>query len=340
MSDKPVMLFVELEHWEHEYLTSHCEHGCDIRPYSERFEEMPAEHLPKDASILSTFIYSDCSAEQLRRLPKLRLISTRSTGFNHIDLDYCRERAITVCNVPTYGENTVAEHAFALILALTRKIYRIYERTVRGDFSMEGTRGVDLEGKTFGCVGTGSIGLNALRIARGFNMRCIAFDVKHNDDAARRLGFEYVEMDTLLRESHVLSLHVPLNEKTRHLIDEQALSKMRDGAILVNTARGGLIDPPALIRHLRSGHLGGAALDVLEGETAIREEAELLTGQYDESQLRTIVQNHALLRLPNVIITPHVAFNSVEAVHRILNTTLDNVHAFLDGHPRNLVGTK
>lgn len=237
----------------------------------------------------------------------------------------------------TYGANTVAEHTFALILALTRKLHRCLERTVRGDFNSEGLRGVDLEGKTFGCLGTGDIGRHALRIARGFNMRRIAFDIKPDPQAARDLEFEYVDFDTLLEQSQILSLHVPYNKKTHHIIDAAALAKLPQGAIVVNTARGGLIDPQALLDALESGHLGGAALDVLEGEKAIGEEAELLKSSYDMDSLRSVVRNHALLQMPNVIITPHVAFNSEEALRRILDTTLENIHTILEGAGQNVV---
>ncbi len=340
MSDQhPPIIFVETEGWEEGYLRALCGHDCDIRMFTERVERVDGDRLRElgPVQILSTFIHSDCSGEQLQRFPQLRLIATRSTGFDHIDLDYCREHHIVVSNVPTYGENTVAEHAFALILTLTRKIHRTYERTVRGDFSLEGLRGRDLEGKTFGCVGTGRIGQNALRIARGFNMRALAFDVRPNPAAAARIGFEYVELDALLRQSYVVSLHAPYNKSTHHMIDADALNKMPQGAILINTARGGLVDPQALLESLRSGHLGGAGLDVLEGEVAVHEEAEILSQAYDTDTLRAVVRNHALLRMPNVIITPHVGFNSEEAVRRILSTTMDNIHAFLAGRPQNVV---
>jgi D-lactate dehydrogenase len=331
------LLFLEAQQWDRDRLREKCSR-CDAHFTGQRLEELADEDIPEGVEVVSPFVYSDCSADQLRRLgADLKLVATRSTGFDHVDIDYCNEHGIAVANVPTYGDNTVAEHAFGLILALTRKIHRCYERTIRGDFSMEGLRGIDLKGKTFGSIGTGSIARNALRIARGFDMRCLGYDIQPDEDAARRIGFEYVDLDALLGESDVVSLHVPHNEHTHHMVDAEALGKMKRGALLVNTARGGIIDPQALLESLQDGHLGGAALDVLEAEKTIREEAEILSGSYEVDNLRAIVQNHALLRLPNVIITPHVAFNSDEAVERILQTTVDNVHAFYCGKPQHLV---
>jgi len=338
--DRPIVLFVEAEAWEREDLTNRCSHHCDVRSHEERLQELPDDEISEEAEVLSVFIHSEVTSEQLDRLPNLKLIATRSTGFDHIDMDACSERGIAVANVPTYGEDTVAEHTFAILLALTRKVHRCYERTVRGDFSIEGLRGVDLHGKTFGAVGAGSIARRALRIAGGFGMRRLAFDIQPDEVAAREIGFEYMDMDTLLAESDVVSIHVPYNEHTHHLIDAEALGKMKKGAYIVNTARGGIIDPAALIDALKSGHLAGAALDVLEAEGRIGEEAELLSRSYDMDTLKSVIQNHTLLQMPNVIITPHVAFNSEEAVHRILDTTFINIHSFLDGRPENLVNRR
>ncbi|MBS3733402.1 MAG: hydroxyacid dehydrogenase [Phycisphaerae bacterium] len=331
------ILVVEAHEWERERLEAQCPHACEIITARERLEDLPDDRIPDALRVLSVFVHSSVTAEQLDRMPGLELITTRSTGFDHIDADACRRRGITICNVPNYGENTVAEHTFGMLLALTRKIHRCYERTTRGDFSIEGLRGEDLYGKTFGALGTGRIARHALRIAGGFGMRRLGYDIAPDENLAQAMGFSYVDFDALLGESDVLSLHVPYNEKTRHIVDADALAKMKPGAILVNTARGGLVDPEALIDALRSGHLGGAALDVLEAETAVAEEAELLSRSYDVDTLRSVVQNTALLRMENVIITPHNAFNSSEALERIIKATVGNVHAYLAGTPENVV---
>jgi len=331
------ILFVEAEPWEHDDLLHKCPHGCQVHSRQGRLEELSDGQLPTGISVLSTFVNSRVTGEQIDRLKTLRFIGTRSTGYDHIDIPECDRRGIVVSNVPHYGENTVAEHAFGLLLALTRKIHRCYERTVRGDFSIAGLRGTDLYGRTFGALGTGNIARHALRIAGGFGMRRIACDIAPQPELARRIGFEYVGFDELLRRSDVLSIHVPYNAETHHMIDADALSRLPRGAIVLNTARGGIIDPQALIEALKSGYLGGAGLDVLEGETAIAEEAELMSSAYNAEMLKAVVRNHALLRMPNVIITPHVAFNSHQAVGRIIDTTIENIHAFLEGKPRNVV---
>ncbi|MBS3821196.1 MAG: hydroxyacid dehydrogenase [Planctomycetes bacterium] len=331
------ILFVEFETWEQDQLEDICPNKCTITCTPKRLGDVPEEEIPDGVNVLSPFIHSDVTGEQLERLGDLKLIATRSTGFDHIDMDYCREHGIRVANVPTYGENTVAEHAFGMLLALTRKIHRCYERTSAGDFSLEGLRGTDLAGKTFGCLGVGNIGAKAMRIAGGFGMNRIAFDVQKDPIASGELGLRYVDFETLLAEADVLSIHVPLNDKTEHLIDADALKKMKSSAILVNTARGGVVDTDALIKALKDGDIGGAALDVLEAETIVGEEAEMLSSSYDVETLRTVVQNHTLLKMPNVIITPHNAFNSEEALQRIIRTTVQNIHGWMAGEPENVV---
>ncbi|WP_375260812.1 hydroxyacid dehydrogenase [Palleronia sp.] len=299
--------------------------------------EKAEEH--SDAEIISAFIYSDLSVDVLETFKDLKFIATRSTGFDHIDMDHCRENDIAVSNVPTYGTNTVAEHAFALLLAISHRIVEAADRTRRGDFSQEGLQGFDLRGRTIGVVGTGDIGAHAARIARGFEMNVLAFDVEPREDVARDFGFEYVGMDELLSRSDVVSLHVPGNEKTKHMIDRTAFDKMKDGAILINTARGSVVEMRALLEALASGKLAAAGLDVLPEEPAVREEAELLRRYFKrEHDLDTLLADHILLRMRNVVITPHSGFNTREAVQRILDTTRENIEGFLKGDPPNLVG--
>ncbi|MDX1567225.1 MAG: hydroxyacid dehydrogenase [Longimicrobiales bacterium] len=299
-------------------------------------EENAPEH--GDAEVVSTFIYSELGADVLAELPHLRMISTRSTGFDHIDGEYCREHDIVVSNVPVYGANTVAEHVFALLLALSHHIVDAVDRTRRGDFSLQGLRGFDLQGKTLGIVGTGDIGLHTIRIARGFRMEVVAYDVDPKPELAEELGFRYASLDDVLKESDVLSLHVPLNESTRHMIGDGEFARMKDGAVLINTARGDVVDVDALVRALHEGKVAAAGLDVLPMEPVIREEAELLRSIFHEKHdLETLLMDHILLRLRNVIITPHSAFDTREAVQRILDTTVENIEAFLDGRPQNVV---
>jgi D-lactate dehydrogenase len=291
-----------------------------------------------DAEIISTFIYSELSAEVLVKLPALRLIATRSTGFDHIDLAYCERRGIAVCNVPTYGENTVAEHVFALLLAISHRLLEAVEKAQRGPFSPEGLQGFDLQGKIIGVIGTGSIGRHVIRIAKGFGMEVLAFDVKPEPSLAQTLGFQYKKFDELLATADVITLHAPATPDTQDMLSDAAFARMKDGVVVINTARGSLIDSRALIQALRSGKVAGAGLDVLPDEPLIREEAELICGIYcDQHDLRDLVASHVLLRMPNVIITPHSAFNTREAVDRIVETTVGNISAFIEGHRQNVI---
>ena len=294
-----------------------------------------------DAEIISTFIYSQLDRGVLERFERLRLICTRSTGFDHIDLDFCRERAVAICNVPTYGQNTVAEHVFGLLLTLSHKLDQAVERTRRGDFSLKGLQGFDLFGKTLGVIGTGDIGRCVIRIARGFGMKVVAYDVNPNEALARELGFLYVGLNDLLAVSDVISLHVPDNPKTRHMISWEQFERMKPGVVLINTARGQVIHTQSLIRALAEGKVSGAGLDVLPEEPVIREEAELLRSVYQRNHdLENLLADHILLRLRNIIVTPHSAFNTREAVQRIIDVTIENIVAFAAGRPQNVVKPK
>ncbi|MFW6053202.1 MAG: NAD(P)-dependent oxidoreductase [Persicimonas sp.] len=269
----------------------------------------------------------------------MKMVATRSTGFDHVDTDICRERGVTVSNVPTYGTNTVAEHVFALLLALSHHIVEAVDRTRRGDFSQQGLRGFDLRDKTLGIVGTGDIGRCVIEMAGGFRMNTIAFDMQPDPELAAELGFEYVGFDELLERSDIISLHVPLNDKTHHMISGEEFDKMQDGVVLINTARGKILDSQALLYALSSGKVAAAGLDVLPEEPAIREEAQLLRRIFREKHdLEALLADHVLLHMRNVIITPHSAFNTKEAIGRILDTTVDNIEAFLAGEPINTVG--
>lgn len=317
------------------------------------FENLRAEHEIEDvaevlsrdnakdyseAQVISPFIYSELSGDVLRHLSHLKLIATRSTGFEHIDLDYCRGNGITVCNVPVYGDNTVAEHVFALLLAISHNLVEAVDRTRRGDFSLKGLQGFDLLGRTLGVIGTGNIGQCVIEIARGFRMNVVAYDLRPNTESASRLGFRYVPMDELLAASDIITVHVPSSAKTRNLLSREEFARMKDGVVLINTSRGDVVDIKALASAIGGGKVAAAGLDVLPEEAGIREEAELLHSIYQRKyDLETLLVNHILLRLRNVMITPHSAFYTREAVQRILSTTVDNVVSFVRGEPRNVV---
>ncbi len=291
-----------------------------------------------DAEVISTFINSDCSAKVLEKFKKLQLITTRSTGYDHIDLKYCKSKGIQVANVPSYGENTVAEHAMALVLVLTRRIVESVDRVRRNDFRPDGLTGVDLMGKVMGVIGTGKIGQNLARYASAFGMKVLAYDVKPNTELAEKLGFTYVDLDYLLSKSDIVSLHVPYLPSTHHIINRENIMKMKKGAYLINTARGGLIETDALFDALRSGHLSGAGLDVFEEEKFLAEEAELLhKDSYGEVDFKIALENHMMSYLPNVVVTPHNAFNSKEALQRIITTTVDNIVCYAKGKCENII---
>jgi D-lactate dehydrogenase len=334
MTSKPVAAFYDLEGWEEPYLRERLP-DVEVRGSADRL-------LPGapggDADIVSVFIMSRLSAEVVAAFPRLQLVATRSTGFDHVDLAACRERGVLVSNVPFYGENTVAEHTMALILSLSRNVHRAYVRTVGGNYSLAGLRGFDLQGKTLGVIGAGSIGLHVIRMAKGFGMEVIAADLLQNRLIADVLGFQYVSLDDLLDRSDVISLHLPYGPSVHHLLNRERLSRVKRGAILINTARGGLVDTDALLWALDEGILGGAGLDVFEGEDVMEREEQLLaTPAGAEEQLRAAMRVHLLQRRENVVLTPHIGFNSHEAVRRILDTTIANIQAYLAGTPSNLV---
>jgi D-lactate dehydrogenase len=334
---KTRMAFFEIEDWEREYLSQSL-NEYDVEYFKENLNPESAAKA-KDAEIIGVFIYSKIDKKILSMLPNLKMIATMSTGFDHIDMKECEKMKITVCNVPFYGENTVAEHAFALILALSRKLFPSIERTKKGSFNLEGLQGFDLKGKTIGLIGTGHISAHVARMAYGFEMKIIGYDIFENKDLEKNYGLEYVELKKLLGNSDIISLHLPLNEKTKHMINKKNIGLMKKTAIIINTARGGLIETNALAKALESKKIAGAGLDVLEEENAIKEEKQLLSHNYDTEKLRTLIDNHVLLKMDNVIITPHNAFNSEEALERIMDTTIDNIEGFLNSKPIHVIKT-
>jgi D-lactate dehydrogenase len=291
-----------------------------------------------DADVISTFIFSNLDQNVLQKFDHLKMIATRSTGFDHIALDYCNQQGITICNVPSYGDNTVAEHVFGLLLAISHNIVEAADRTRRGDFSLKGLVGFDLQGKTLGVIGTGSIGQCVIRIAKGFGMHVIGYDVRPDEKLAQALDFVYLSMEELLSRSDIITLHVPANDKTYHLISDKEFDQMKEGMVLINTARGSVVHIQALARALADGKVAAAGLDVLPDEPTIREEYELLHSFFREKHdLETLLAGHILLRLRNVIITPHNAFYTQEAIGRITDTTLMNIRAFAAGEAINVV---
>jgi D-lactate dehydrogenase len=297
------------------------------------FREPLTEKNAKEAhqcEALSVFIYSTVTKAVLEQLPEVKIIATRSTGFDHIDVPYCNTRKIAVANVPYYGENTVAEHTFALILALSRNVHKSYARGLKGDFSIEGLVGFDLKDKTLGVIGTGHIGLHVIRIAKGFGMHVLAFDMHQNTFLSEVLHYQYAPLEEVLSRADIITLHVPYSEHTHHLINRESIKKCKPGALLINTARGGIVENEALIEALDQGILSGAGLDVVEGEEFIKEENQCL-----HTDCETDGEKHQgsknLLNRDNVVFTPHIGFYSLEALERILDTTVENIEHFGEG---------
>ena len=326
-------LFSEDRWMEHIKKQLH-EHSCSFALSMDK----AAEHF-ETADVLSVFVNHEVRRDHIEAMPNLKLIATRSTGYDHIDMEAARERGVTVATVPSYGEHTVAEYTFALLLALSRKIFESYEQVrEQGSFSNDGLRGFDLNEKTIGVIGTGKIGRNVIRIAQGFSMNVLAYDVFPDNDAAMHMGFSYTDFDDLLGRSDIISLHAPYNEHTHHMINEENVRHIKHGSYLVNTARGGLVQTSALVRALSEGIISGAALDVLEEEGVCGDELQLLESPHPSAEeLRVVLSNHFLIDHPRVIITPHNAFNTEEAIMRIVDTTVANIRSFAQGTATNTI---
>lgn len=310
----------DAETWEKKYLEEkNLEH--DITFIDEPLDSSTVEKA-EGFDAVTVFVSSKLDKKVLDQLDA-NLICCRSTGFDHVDLEAAEENNITVCNVPEYGGTTVAEHTFGLILALSRKIYSAINRVNEGNFDHSGLRGFDLKGKKLGVIGTGTIGKNVIRIANGFDMDVIAFDPAKDEDAARQLGYMYVSLEDLLRDSDIVTLHCPLNDATRYMLGEEELELMEE-TLLINTARGELVKTEALLEALEDNSVHAAGLDVLEEECRIEEDIEVVK-QQDECDMEKVLEGHLLMERDDVLITPHNAFNSTEAMHRIADTTLENL---------------
>lgn len=314
-----------------EQLESHfagTNHNCEFVE-----EPLDVDNLNSKAEVISIFAGNKISRDLMQMMPDLKLIACRSTGFDHVDLKAATDLGVTITNVPRYGEVTVAEYTIALLLSLSRRLPEGEAAVKAGDIELENLRGFDLQGKTLGIIGTGRIGQHVAKIARGFDMDVVAYDLYPNKQAATELGFRYVSLDEIA-QSDIISLHAPGTPETHHIVDEAFLSGIKSSAVIINTARGELIDTVALEQALVQRRLAGAALDVLEYETllSVKDGASLV--QEEQVQWNAI---ESLKKMPQVIITPHNAFNSHEAVGRIQSTTAQNIIDFFNGKTPNKV---
>jgi D-lactate dehydrogenase len=295
--------------------------------FEERLHEKTVE-LAQGFDAVCPFVNCRLTAPVLKRLAQIgvRLVVLRASGFNGIDIEAAEREGICIARVPAYSPEAVAEHAFALLLTLVRKTHRAYNRVREQNFSLDNLEGFTLHGKTYGSLGAGRIGQCAMRIAKGFGCRLIAYDPYQNPKIATEVGFEYVSLEQLLRDSDVISLHLPLTEQSHHIINRDSLALTRRGVILINTSRGGLIDASALIESLKSGQVGGVGLDVYEMEE----------GVFFHDLSDRPLQDDTLARLmifPNALITSHQGFLTREALQAIAMTTLENASAFEHGQP-------
>lgn len=303
----------------------------DVLYFSE--DMLKEEYLPeiRDAEVISFRDRSKLKKPTAQSLKDLKLIANRITGFDNVDKEIYADGNILLCNVPAYGATTVAEYAFAHILNLSRKIYRSILTRDPQVFVEDQLTGFDLEGKTIGIIGTGRIGFNVARIARGFNMKVSGYDIYQNEEMAAKYDLKYLSLEELLATADVISLNLPLTDATKYIINQDNVKMIKKGAILVNTGRGGLLDVKAIIYALDKGILAGVGLDVLEGE-------DIIFKGHNRERVEIDEHNIKLLEYKNVVITPHNAFNSVEAYQRILSTTIDNIKAYKNGKPINLIG--
>ena len=293
--------------------------GIQFRFLETKLNEDTAE-LARGCDAVCVFVNDTVNASVIEKLHALgvRLIALRSAGYNNVDVRAAFGK-LHVVHVPAYSPYSVAEHAMALLLTSVRRIHKAYNRTREFNFSLNGLTGFDLHGKTAGVIGTGKIGRIFASICQGFGMKVLAYDRYPAQDS----GIEYVSLDELLAESDVISLHCPLNDETRHMIDAAAIDKMKKGAIIVNTSRGGLLDAEALLEGIKARKIGAACLDVYE------EEADI----FFEDRSGHILDDDLLSRLismPNVIVTSHQAFLTEEALNNIAETTVDNILSYFE----------
>lgn len=313
------IIFFGLEkEWNPFYLSSLSD--LDVSFVEEKLDENNAS-LAKDADIVSVFVNSTVNKNVIDSMPNLKFITTRATGFDNIDYAYAATKGIKVSSVPAYGSHTVAEFAFGLILNLSRKI-AISNASLRESLDykyLPWMEGFDLFGKTLGVVGTGKIGKNVIKIAKGFGMNVVAYDLFPDAAFATENNFIYKTLLDVVKEADIVTLHAPYTKENHHLINKENIPLMKKSAFLINTARGELVDTAALSEALKNGIIAGAGFDVLE----------------NEKQLTDLEKQ--LIKMPNVLVTPHMAFFTVEAVAAIQQTTLDNIKGFIAGAPINLV---
>ena len=334
--EKKKIVFFEVDEKEQEYFDDKLGGKAELVFYSHRLTPDVVDEAAR-ANYITTFIYSDLSHKTIEHIRGLEGIVTMSAGTDHIDLGEAASRKIKVANIPAYGPNTVAQHALALLLALSRKIVPSVERTKKGVYEYAGLTGWDLKGRTLGIIGTGKIGATVARMAKGFDLRLVAYDPFPNKKLTEELGIEYMTLNQVLHTADIITLHVPLTKETKNLLGHEEFQQMKPGMVIINTARGALIDPDALLDALDKEIVSEAGIDVLDDEGLLKEEKQFFSKYFKLEDYQTAMAEHALMRHPKVLITPHNAFNSKEALQNIMLTTVENLEGMLSGDYMNIV---
>ena len=304
------------EKWNKQY-------GARITYYSEKLTLKTAAVLTKYQDVVCTFVNDDLNEKVIEILSRngVRAIAIRAAGYNNVDIRAAYHNRVTVFRVPAYSPYAVAEHALALLMTVNRKTNKAYNRTREGNFSLVGLTGIDLNGKTAGVIGTGKIARIFIKILNGLGMNVIAYDKFPNEQAAKDEYFTYVDLEEVFEKSDVISLHCPLLPDTKHIVNSESISKMKKGVIIINSARGGLVNTESLIEGLKNKKIGGAGLDVYENEK----------DYFFEDESGTVLEDDILARLltfNNVVVTSHQAFLTEEALNNIVETTLNNILAY------------
>jgi D-lactate dehydrogenase len=309
--------------WQEEYFSTNNLTGTTDVFFENSIQESDLS-LIRDCEIISVFVHDVVDQKIIDSLPNLKLIVTRSTGFDHIDTKYAKSKNIPVCNVPAYGSDTVAEFAFALLLAITRHIPQITHRSKDLNFKYLDLQGSDLNGKTIGVLGSGKIGRNMIQMAKGFDLKIVVYDIFQDENLAKTYDFEYLPLDEVLSQSDILSVHLPYTKETENLFSRENLSKIKPGCIFLNVARGNLISNENLAWALQEGIFSACGLDTIE------DEHKLFEGNATELQLE-------ILKDPRVIFSPHCAYYTKEALQRIIDTSVKDIQEFLGGNVLNQV---
>ena len=337
------MLIFDYKDAEKKFFKRHQFHDFDIEFFESSLNETTVGNLPQEikdtASVISVFITSEITPTILEQFPNLMIISTRSTGYDHIDIDACCNKNIKVLNVENYGAHSVVQYTFALMLALVRRLIPALNDSHAFKFDINNYVGRELNALTLGVIGTGAIGASVCKIAHAFGMRILAFDYLQKPELTRDYHVEYTEKETIYKEADIITLHVPLTKETQHIITKRELALMKHTAIIINTARGELIESEDLYNALLNKNIAGAGLDVTECEKIslgygdITEKLE----NSDKECISKVIITRRLNQLNNVIITPHVAYNTQDSINRILSVTFDSIKDCLQGGHANQV---